>query len=134
MNTHEAARLLGVASHEVLEVRHDTEGWWALHEDMASHIRLWRNIPAWQLVGERSAEIAMLPSGAVVRESGTTPEEVATGPAVDVDGDGVPDGTAAQILEWVGDDPGRAERALAAESARDRPRTVLTAALEKLVG
>jgi hypothetical protein len=61
-----------------------------------------------------------------------SPLEVASGPAVDTDGDGVPEGTAAQILEWVGDNPDRAERALAVESARDKPRSVLTAALEKL--
>jgi hypothetical protein len=57
------------------------------------------------------------------------------GPAVDVDGDGVPDGTAKQILEWAGPDIDRAALALAAEREKgDDARTTLIAALEKLVG
>lgn len=52
----------------------------------------------------------------------------------DTNGDGAPDGTAEQVLAWVGDDAGRAATALATEQARDRPRSVLTAQLEKLVG
>lgn len=53
--------------------------------------------------------------------------------APDVDGDGVPDGSAAQVLGWVGADPDRARRALAAEQAREKPRTGLVAALGKLI-
>ena len=41
------------------------------------------------------------------------------------------DGTAQQVLAWVGDDPERAEEALAAEQAKDKPRSTLVKALEK---
>jgi hypothetical protein len=134
MDTHEAARILGVAAYEVLELRHDAEGWWAHHEDMASHIRIWRHIPSWQLTTEDASTVSVQ---ADAGEAGPdvapdSPQEVATGPAVDIDGDGVPEGTSAQILKWVGSDSDRAERALAAEAGRDKPRGVLTAALEKL--
>jgi hypothetical protein len=134
MDTHEAARILGVAAYEVLAVRHDAEGWWAHYEDMASHIRIWRHIPSWQLA---TADASTVSVQADAGEAGPdvapdSPQEVATGPAVDTDGDGVPEGTSAQILKWVGSDSDRAERALAAEAGRDKPRGVLTAALEKL--
>lgn len=56
------------------------------------------------------------------------------GPGVDIDGDGVPEGSAKQVLAWVGDDPERAALALEAEHAREKPRSVLTADLEKLAG
>jgi hypothetical protein len=64
----------------------------------------------------------------------TVEEELADEePAVDVDGDGVPDGTAKQILEWVGDDPVRAAKARDAEVAKGgSARQTLVAALEKL--
>jgi hypothetical protein len=52
----------------------------------------------------------------------------------DTDGDGVPDGTAAEVRAWVGDDPGRAAAALMAEQRRDKPRTTLAAELSKLAG
>jgi hypothetical protein len=42
------------------------------------------------------------------------------------------DGTAADVLAWVGEDPDRAEEALAAEQAKDKPRSTLVKQLEKL--
>jgi hypothetical protein len=51
----------------------------------------------------------------------------------DVNGDGVPDGTAKDVTDWVGDNPDRAVLALTAEHARDKPRTTVVAALEKLI-
>jgi hypothetical protein len=61
-------------------------------------------------------------------------EEEPEGPAVDIDGDGVPDGTVGQVQEWVGDDPDRAARAFAAEKAKgEQARTTLVAALDKLL-
>lgn len=59
----------------------------------------------------------------VVEQTDTTP---------DVDGDGVPDGTAKDVLGWVGNDPARAALALAAEGRRGAPRKALSAELEKL--
>jgi len=48
------------------------------------------------------------------------------------DPDAVPDGTAADVLAWVGDDHDKAAKALEAEQAREKPRSTLVAALEKL--
>ena len=42
------------------------------------------------------------------------------------------DGTAVDVLDWVGDDPERAAEALAAEQAKDKPRSTLVKQLEKL--
>lgn len=56
------------------------------------------------------------------------------GPGVDIDGDGVPEGSATQILEWVGDDPARAAAALEAEAHREKPRTTLAGNLGKIAG
>jgi hypothetical protein len=66
--------------------------------------------------------------------TGSPVEEISTGPAVDTDGDGVPDGPAAAVLAWVEEEPAtRAAAALDAERRQDKPRTTLIAALEKLV-
>jgi hypothetical protein len=51
----------------------------------------------------------------------------------DDDAEPVPDGTTAEILRWVGDDPERAQRALDKEQADDRPRTGLTGELNKIL-
>jgi hypothetical protein len=42
------------------------------------------------------------------------------------------DGTAADVLAWVGDNPERAKQALDAEQAKDKPRSTLVKQLEKL--
>jgi hypothetical protein len=65
--------------------------------------------------------------------AGDAPVVVLDDGTPDVDGDGVPDGTAKDVTDWVGDDPDRAVLALAFEQARDKPRTTLVAALEKLI-
>lgn len=44
MNKATVARVLGVAEHEVLDVVHRAEGWFALHHDMASHDETWRPV------------------------------------------------------------------------------------------
>lgn len=46
----------------------------------------------------------------------------------------VPEGTAASVLEWVGDDPVRARAALAFESQRPKPRKTLIVDLGKIAG
>ena len=50
----------------------------------------------------------------------------------DVDGDGVPDGGITEVIEWVGPDPAKAVLALEAENKREKPRSTLVAALEKI--
>lgn len=47
-------------------------------------------------------------------------------------GDGVPTGSAKEVLTWVGTDPGRARRAIEAENTRDKPRTTLVAVLTRI--
>lgn len=55
-------------------------------------------------------------------------------PAVDLDGDGVPDGTANQVMQWVGEDKERALQALLAEKGRgNEARSSLIARLEKAI-
>lgn len=44
----------------------------------------------------------------------------------------VPDGSAKDVLDWVGDDPERAQAALDAEAAKDKPRSTLQADLKKI--
>lgn len=55
------------------------------------------------------------------------------GPGIDITGDGVPEGSIAQILGWVGDDVDKARLALAAENAAEKPRVGLVAELTKLI-
>ena len=52
--------------------------------------------------------------------------------APESDPDAVPDDTAEKVLAWVGDDKARAERALKAEQAKQKPRTTLVDQLTKL--
>lgn len=47
---------------------------------------------------------------------------------------GVPSGTIAEVLEWVGDDLGRAGVALTAEQASETPRSTLIASLADIIG
>lgn len=42
------------------------------------------------------------------------------------------DGTAAEVLAWVGDDPERAKEAREAESEKDKPRSTLLKRLEEI--
>jgi hypothetical protein len=107
LSTDDAARILGVAPYEIISTRWDDGGWWALQHDMASHIQLWRHIP------------------------GSQPGPVDE-PVGDLDGDGVPDGGVVEVLGWVGGDRGKAGAALVAETVRDKPRSTLIAALERL--
>jgi hypothetical protein len=134
VDKYEAARLLSVAESEIVEVRQDADGWYALHHDMASHTQVWRHIPAWQVPAAAAAEEGDEPEQDGGDSSDTVEEEEAAEPVGDLDGDGVPDGTAAEVLEWVADDPQRAGAALVAETARERPRSTLVAHLEKLTG
>ena len=49
-------------------------------------------------------------------------------------GDGMPDGTEKQVLDWVGEDTGRAAQALEAENAKGSPRKGLVTKLHAMVG
>jgi hypothetical protein len=49
------------------------------------------------------------------------------------DSEPVPEGTTAEILRWVGNDQGRAQRALDKEQAEEKPRTGLTGELKQIL-
>lgn len=66
-----------------------------------------------------------------VREQITNPEAFDGSVALEPIGE-LPDGTSAEVLAWVGDDPDRSAKALAAERASDNPRSTLVARLEAL--
>lgn len=67
-------------------------------------------------------------------------EDDPDGPGVDLDGDGVPEGSAPQVLDWVnagGSEAAvkdRATLALTAEQAKEKPRSGLITSLTKLLG
>lgn len=73
MDQNEAARLLGVADTEVVDIRAHA-GWWeARHHDMASHEEAWRPVPGEPdvpddaPVGEAGPELVDLPAGSEVK-------------------------------------------------------------------
>jgi hypothetical protein len=72
----------------------------------------------------------LLARGAIALAEDAEPE----GPAVDLDGDGVPDGSVKQVIEWVGSDLDRAALALEAEQAKgDAARSTVVGPLSKLL-
>lgn len=44
MDSPEAARMLGVAESEVVDIKAEAGWWHALHHDMASHTETWRPV------------------------------------------------------------------------------------------
>lgn len=83
------------------------------------------------------AAIYLARTGAPVEiVEGELPPEPVEQDSVEEDATGgphlVPGSTAAEILEWVGDDPARAQAALDAEQAREKPRVTLVGKLEPL--
>lgn len=75
-----------------------------------------------QIVLPEQAPVPVTAAEAAETESSAVP----SGAGVEA----VPEGTANEVLDWVGDDPARAQQALAAEQARDKPRSTLIAKLE----
>jgi hypothetical protein len=86
-------------------------------------------------VGGKSIAEIDIPRGAVLPDD--VPADlvaVLVDRAPAVASDGVPDGSAAAVLEWVAvDSPARAGAALAAEQAREKPRVGLVAELSKII-
>lgn len=82
-----------------------------------------------------NAQLRRWPGLGLVGESG--PEQVSSSlPEVVAqlaESEPVPDGTAEQVLSWVDGDPERALAAWEGEQLREKPRSTLLAALEKLV-
>lgn len=71
----------------------------------------------------------------VAYTEGTKPKATKSEPkqAPGVDPNAVPEGTAAEVMAWVGDDADRAQRALDAENKADRPRVTLIDDLERVI-
>jgi hypothetical protein len=63
---------------------------------------------------------------------GPEPKDPEGGSREQDDGEPPLDGTVDQLMQWVGEDTDRATRALAAEQARERPRSTLVKRLEAL--
>lgn len=107
--------------------------------------------PGEELIGDLARHLAdNTPEGSVeVLEADPEPEK-AEGPDAgaednadddaeadggEADGDGPPvDGTIDQLMAWVGDDPDKADAALAAEQAKDKPRSTVVKRLAALAG
>jgi hypothetical protein len=126
----EAAKRLGVPESEVAAVRDTMHGPVVTTTDGRAYIVTDNGNLAFYESGPQDTAFPVFVPAA-------EPEE----PAVDVDGDGVPDGSARQVTDWVnrGEDADevrdRAAMALAAERGKgDDARSTLVAALEKLVG
>ena len=78
------------------------------------------NAEAATFLGE--SEVALSRAPALVAPQAAPPEE-----------GGVPDGTIAEVMEWVGDDPVRAQQALDVENAAETPRSTLISQLEAII-
>ncbi|MFI6813765.1 hypothetical protein ACIBG7_15195 [Nonomuraea sp. NPDC050328] len=84
-------------------------------------------------------QVHELEEGQVVK--GGLAEHLAGDPRVEIldqpgdpaDGDLDATGTIDEVLAWVGDDPGRAAEAHAAEQAKDKPRSTLLAKLAEII-
>lgn len=139
MDRYEAARKLGLADADVLSVEPVESGTKVTVRDGGDRL----------VTDEGVFALSDHPATAQLRRHGVDEEAVEDVPvedgeqdeepsepegSEDVDGDGVPDGTAESVLAWVGDDPERARAALAAEDRREHPRSTLVDKLRKLAG
>jgi hypothetical protein len=118
MDRHEAGRALGLADADVLGVE-ETEGGTVVRVLDGSD-RLVADDGVFALTDH--------PATAQLRRWHDEPEAAAP----ERDGAELPDGTAEDVLTWVGDDRARAAEALAAEEGRDHPRSTLVSKLRKL--
>ncbi|MFI9558864.1 hypothetical protein [Nonomuraea endophytica] len=140
MTLQDAARALGLAPGEVAEVaetEHGTvarlttggtrlitpsDGVYTLDDHPSGkHLRRW-TAPELEDGGQEDEDEEEEDGGG----SGSTGDTPA-------DGGAVPAGTVEEVLAWVGDDHERAAQALAAERAKERPRSTLVARLTELV-
>jgi hypothetical protein len=90
---------------------------------------------------DSDAAVYLLNAGALVRPDDEDAESLAAGLAAPLGDSADPPGppaelditaSAGDVLAWVGDDPERAAEALAAETAKDKPRSTLVKQLEKI--
>jgi len=68
-----------------------------------------------------------------LRTGGSTPPPAKKQISITKDNTGLPVGTAAQVMEWVGDNPDRAQAFLTKEQRESRPRVSLVANLKAVL-
>ena len=138
MDRFEAARRLGLADTEVLDVVQTGDGTavrvkdgserlitgdgvFALTDHLATaNFRRWEGSPA----PAKALAEAREPKAGSAEEAPAVRYEHPVGE--------VPDGNADAVLDWAGDDRDRAAQALAAEVEREHPRSTLVSKLRKL--
>lgn len=132
VDTKEAATVLGMKDKEITDVAETPDGHVVTtHDGQRTLIHRDGSLthgvaePEVEVVGEVSDEeavrIAAHMNGEAVTEAGEAGD------------DEVPNGTAAEVLDWVGEDQDRAERALHLEMKSPNQRTTLVAKLSQLL-
>jgi hypothetical protein len=129
----EAAQLLGMKPEEVVAVDGTVV---RLHDGTRFDVDLaagtYRQLPGDDPAAtaprddEHPAEVPETTESALEKAAGAADDPTAP--------DAVPEGSADAVLAWAGTDPARAAAALAAERGREKPRSTLVTALEKLAG
>lgn len=129
MNRYEAARALGVAAADVLDVDQVDDGVAVTVRDGGR--RLIRPDGVYALDDHPTTRglrpWARPAAAAAAAKDAPGREGMGFG-----NGEAVPSGSVDDVLKWVGEDTARAAAALAAEEQRDHPRSTLVSALRKL--
>lgn len=123
----QAAKVLGMKAREITDV--DDRGHYAV---ITTHDGVRTVVDGDGNVVPYTPEFVAALDDRVAAALGQQDEELGGDPAGG-DVDEVPAGTVDVVLEWVGQDAGRAQRALDAEQAAERPRTGLVDRLQKVV-
>lgn len=141
----DAARVMGMAPSEVLAVAEVGE-YLVITTTDGQHTRVSDEGEAQLLTAAQAAQLGIgQKTGAPVDDvdpdspvEGADPAAAAEGAGQELETPGgeqpdeVPDVSKDELLAWVGEDTDRAARALAAENARDKPRSTVVAELEKV--
>lgn len=134
------ARMLRVADADVRKVIHDVEKNHYVVDLVDGGKVLLHEAGKWFALNDhrsiKNMERAPAPESAPT-EQVSKPEPQESAPSVEVPApvaveDDVPNGTANDVISWVGDDKDKASRALEAERAKDKPRSVLITTLERI--
>lgn len=132
MDRYEAARKLGLADADVLAVEETGDGTKVTTRDGGDRLITDDGVFA---MSDHPATAQLRRHDANATDDAAEPDDVPDPePGTAPGDDEVPDGSADAVLTWVGDDSGRAQRALAAEDRREHPRTTLVDKLRKLAG
>ncbi|SCL15073.1 hypothetical protein [Micromonospora inyonensis] len=122
----QAAQALGMKTREVVDVVRDGDGYVVTTHDG-------QRTPVAR-TGEVARRSRVNGNDRTTPAAGTPVTPTPTPPPAGPDSAGaVPDGSAAEVMTWVGVDVDRAIVALAVEEARDKPRSGLVGDLQKVV-